>query len=63
MNFRFELFSTIKELNDIQQGLHPIDFQIVDHSSLVDVVLRHYQPLEFLGSCTNGDGQGTTNRL
>jgi len=47
-NYRLEAFLSRKKLNDIKHIFHAIDFEIVDHGSLSDIALRHYQPLEML---------------
>ena len=56
-DFRFIVRGAIQKLNDILQRLHAVDFQLVDHRRLADVLLRYDEPLELLLARPDGDGQ------
>ena len=51
----FKLFAG-EEADDVHEGLHAVDAQVVDDGSLACVLLWHYESVELLGTCTDGDG-------
>ena len=52
----------IHEPDDIHQGVHAIDLQLVDHGCLADVLTGNDESLELFLTGTNGNRQRTTNR-
>ena len=53
--------SAVEELDNVEQGVHAIDLQLVDNGCLAHVLAWHDETFELLCARLDGDGQGATD--
>ena len=54
---------TIQETDDVRKVIHTIDIEIIDDSSLTDILARHQKSFELLFTGTDSNRKDTTDGL
>lgn len=55
--------AAVEEIDDIRQGFHAIDLDIIDYGGFADVLFGYNEASELLFTCLDGDGKCTANGL